>query len=67
MAKYYATEAGVQTASECVQILGAYGLSEEYPAERYFRDARMQTIPDGTTQIQKLIVGRDTLGLSAFV
>ena len=67
MAKYYATEAAVQTASECVQILGAYGLSEEYPAERYFRDARMQTIPDGTTQIQKLIVGRDTLGLSAFV
>jgi len=67
MAKYYATEAGVETASECVQILGGYGLSEEYPAERYFRDARMQTIPDGTTQIQKLIVGRDTLGLSAFV
>ncbi len=67
MAKYYATEAAVQTASECVQILGAYGLSEEYPAERYFRDGRMLTIPDGTTQIQKLIVGRDTLGLSAFV
>jgi len=67
MAKYYATEAAVQTASECVQILGAYGLSEEYPAERYFRDARMLTIPDGTTQIQKLIVGRHTLGLSAFV
>jgi alkylation response protein AidB-like acyl-CoA dehydrogenase len=67
MAKYYATEAAVETASECVQILGAYGLSEEYPAERYFRDARMLTIPDGTTQIQKLIVARDTLGLSAFV
>lgn len=67
MAKFYATEAAVQTASECVQILGAYGLSEEYPAERYFRDARMLTIPDGTTQIQKLIVARDTLGLSAFV
>ena len=50
-----------------MQILGAYGLSEEYPAERYFRDARMQTIPDGTMQIQKLIVGRHTLGLSAFV
>jgi alkylation response protein AidB-like acyl-CoA dehydrogenase len=43
------------------------GLSEEYPIERYFRDARSLTIPDGTTQMQKLIVGREALGLRAFV
>ena len=67
LAKFYATEASVETTSECVQILGGYGLSEEYRAERYFRDARSLTIPDGTTQIQKMIVARDMLGLSAFV
>jgi alkylation response protein AidB-like acyl-CoA dehydrogenase len=67
MAKYYATEAAVDVASMAVQIHGAYGLSEEYPVERMLRHARMMTIPDGTTQIQKLIVGREVMGLSAFV
>ncbi len=67
IAKYFATEASVQTASDCIQILGAYGYSPEYRAERFFRDARMTTIPDGTSQIQKLIVARDLLGLDAFV
>ena len=43
------------------------GLSDEYPVERYFRDARSLTIPDGTTQIQKLVVGREVLGMRAFV
>ena len=66
MAKAYATEAAVETTSEAVQILGGYGLSEEYPTERLFRDARSLTIPDGTTQIQKLVVARDFLGVSAF-
>jgi alkylation response protein AidB-like acyl-CoA dehydrogenase len=42
------------------------GLSEEYPVERYFRDARTMTIPDGTTQIQKLVVGREVIGIRAF-
>jgi alkylation response protein AidB-like acyl-CoA dehydrogenase len=50
-----------------IQIHGAYGLSKEYAVERLFRGARMMTIPDGATQIQKLIVGRETLGLQAFV
>ncbi len=67
LGKFYATEAAVATTSECIQILGAYGLSEEYPAERLFRDARSMTIPDGTTQIQKMIVAREMLGVSAFV
>jgi len=66
MAKYYATEMAVEVTSKSIQIHGANGLSEEYPVERIFRDARMFTIPDGTTQIQKLIVARDILGLSAF-
>ena len=66
MAKYYATEMALEVTSKAIQIHGANGLSEEYPLERIFRDARMFTIPDGTTQIQKLIVARDILGLSAF-
>jgi alkylation response protein AidB-like acyl-CoA dehydrogenase len=56
----------IDVTSKAIQIHGANGLSEEYPVERIFRDARMFTIPDGTTQIQKLIVARDILGLSAF-
>lgn len=67
MAKQYATEMAVRVTSKAIQIHGAYGLSEEFPLERYFRDARMFTIPDGTTQIQKLIVARAILGLSAIV
>jgi alkylation response protein AidB-like acyl-CoA dehydrogenase len=67
LAKAYATEAAVRTTSKAIQIHGAMGLSEEYPVERYFRDARTLTIPDGTTQMQKLIVGRRALGIRAFV
>jgi alkylation response protein AidB-like acyl-CoA dehydrogenase len=67
LAKAYSTEAAVRTTSKAIQIHGAMGLSEEYPVERYFRDARTLTIPDGTTQMQKLIIGRDSLGIKAFV
>jgi alkylation response protein AidB-like acyl-CoA dehydrogenase len=66
LAKAFCTEAAVRVTSKAVQIHGAYGLSEEYPVERYFRDARCYTIPDGTTQIQQLIVGREVLGMRAF-
>jgi alkylation response protein AidB-like acyl-CoA dehydrogenase len=62
MAKQYATEMAVDVTSKAIQIHGAYGLSEEFPLERLFRDARMFTIPDGTTQIQKLIIARSALG-----
>ncbi len=66
LAKAYATEAAVRTTSKAIQIHGAVGLSDEYPVERYFRDARASSISDGTTQIQKLIVGREALGIRAF-
>jgi alkylation response protein AidB-like acyl-CoA dehydrogenase len=66
MAKAYATEMAVQVTSRAVQIHGAYGLSPEYLVERYFRDARTLTIPEGTTELQRLIIGRSVLGLSAF-
>lgn len=66
MAKSFATEAAVKVTSDALQVHGAYGLAEEYRVERYYRDARCYTIPDGTTQIQKLVIGRELLGLKAF-
>jgi alkylation response protein AidB-like acyl-CoA dehydrogenase len=47
-------------------VHGAVGLSEDLPLERYFRDARAMTIPDGTTEMQKLVIGRARIGVSAF-
>jgi len=67
LAKGYATEAAVRVTSMAIEIHGAMGLSEEHPVERYFRDARCWTIPDGTTEVQKLIVGREMLKISAYV
>lgn len=66
MAKFYATETALRVASKAVQIHGAYGISKEYPVEQMFRDARMMTIPDGTSEIQKLIIARNLLGIAAF-
>ena len=69
MAKCYACEGCIKTTYLAMQIHGAMGLSNELPLERYFRDARIQTIGDGTTEIQKLIVGYELLGkgFSAYV
>jgi len=66
MAKWFATEAAVEITSNAIQVHGAMGLSRELDVERYFRDAKMLTIPEGTTQINKLIIARDLLGISAF-
>ena len=65
MAKFYSVEAALRVTSMAIQVHGAMGLSEELSLERYFRDARTWTIPDGTTQIQKLIIGRNALGINA--
>jgi alkylation response protein AidB-like acyl-CoA dehydrogenase len=65
-AKAYATEMAVRITSKAIEVHGAVGLSEDLPIERYFRDARAMTIPDGTTEIQKLIIGRVKTGISAF-
>lgn len=65
LAKGFATEMAVRVTSRAIEIHGALGLMEDYPIERYFRDARSLTIPDGTTEIQKLVVGRRLTGISA--
>lgn len=66
LAKGHSCEKCVEAASEAIQIYGANGLSTEYPVERFYRDARMMTIPDGTTEIQKLIVGYELTDLQAY-
>jgi alkylation response protein AidB-like acyl-CoA dehydrogenase len=66
MAKLFATEAAEFITSQAIQIHGAFGISKAFPVERHFRNARMLTIPDGTSQINQLIIGRTLTGLSAF-
>jgi alkylation response protein AidB-like acyl-CoA dehydrogenase len=58
MAKYYATEVGVKTAGLAIQLMGAAGYMEDHPAELWYRDARQLTIVEGTTQIQKNLIGQ---------
>jgi len=66
IAKSFATEAAQRITSKAIQIHGAFGLTREFPVERYFRNARLLTIPDGTTQINQLIIGRKLTGIDAF-
>ena len=66
IAKSFTTEAAQRITSKAIQIHGAFGLTREFPVERYFRNARLLTIPDGTTQINQLIIGRKLTGIDAF-
>ncbi len=65
LAKWYASEAAVRAALNAIQVHGGYGYSDEYPVERYLRDAKVATLYEGTTQIQKLIIGRYATGIDA--
>jgi alkylation response protein AidB-like acyl-CoA dehydrogenase len=67
MAKYYASEVSVRAANAAVQVHGGYGYVDEYPVGKYLRDARVTTLYEGTSQIQKLIIGRSLTGENAFV
>ena len=59
IAKLYASEACVKIANEAVQIFGGYGYTKDFPAEKYYRDSKLCTIGEGTSEIQKLVIGRD--------
>ncbi|MFN3850071.1 MAG: acyl-CoA dehydrogenase family protein [Spirosomataceae bacterium] len=59
MAKYYASEVAVEAANESVQIHGGYGFTKDFPAEKYYRDAKLCTIGEGTSEIQKLVIARE--------
>lgn len=61
MAKYYASETAVRTANEAVQIFGGYGYTKDFPVEKYYRDAKLCTIGEGTSEIQKLVISREVL------
>ena len=62
MAKLFASEVAVRVANECVQIHGGYGFIKDYPAEKYYRDVKLCTIGEGTSEIQKLVIARSLLG-----
>jgi alkylation response protein AidB-like acyl-CoA dehydrogenase len=62
MAKLFASEIAVKAADDCVQIHGGYGFVKDYPAEKYFRDVKLVTIGEGTSEIQRLVIARQLLG-----
>jgi len=66
MAKYYASEVALRAANNAIQVHGGYGFSDEYPVERYYRDVKVATLLEGTSQMHKLIIGRNATGLNAF-
>jgi butyryl-CoA dehydrogenase len=67
IAKLYATESAVECANLAIQVHGGSGYVDDYPVERYLRDARVTTLYEGTSQIHKLIIGRDATGINAMV
>ena len=67
IAKLYATEAAVNCANTAIQVHGGSGYVDDYPVERYFRDVRVTTLYEGTSQIQKIIIGRSLTGVNALV
>jgi alkylation response protein AidB-like acyl-CoA dehydrogenase len=62
MAKLFAGEVAVRVANECVQIHGGYGFTKDYPAEKFYRDVKLCTIGEGTSEIQRLVIARHLLG-----
>ncbi len=60
-AKYFSSEVSVKCGNEAVQIMGGYGYTKEYPAEKFLRDAKLMTIGEGTSEIQKLVISREIL------
>ena len=61
IAKYYASEVAVKCATEAVQIFGGYGYTKDFPVEKYYRDAKLCTIGEGTSEIQKIVIAREVL------
>lgn len=61
MAKYFASEIAVKTANEAVQVFGGYGYTKDFPVEKYYRDSKLCTIGEGTSEIQKLVIAREIL------
>jgi len=60
-AKYYASEVAVKCSTEAVQIFGGYGYTKDFPVEKFYRDSKLCTIGEGTSEIQKLVIARNIL------
>jgi alkylation response protein AidB-like acyl-CoA dehydrogenase len=61
MAKLFASEIGVEVADKALQIFGGYGYVKDFPAEKYYRDMKLCTIGEGTSEIQRIVIGREIL------
>ena len=61
MAKYYASEVAVKVATDAVQIFGGYGYTKDFPVEKFYRDSKLCTIGEGTSEIQKIVIAREVL------
>ena len=61
MAKYYASEVAVKVATDAVQIFGGYGYTKDFPVEKFYRDSKLCTIGEGTSEIQKIVIAREEL------
>ena len=61
MAKYYASEVAVEVSTDAVQIFGGYGYTKDFPVEKFYRDSKLCTIGEGTSEIQKLVISREVL------
>ena len=61
MAKLFASRVAVQASQNAIQVLGGYGYTREFPAERYYRDAKITEIYEGTSEIQRIVIARDLL------
>jgi alkylation response protein AidB-like acyl-CoA dehydrogenase len=61
MAKYYASEIAVEVSTDAVQVYGGYGYIKEFPVEKFYRDSKLCTIGEGTSEIQKLVISREIL------
>ena len=62
MAKLFASEVAVKVADQALQVFGGYGFIKDYPAEKYYRDVKLCTIGEGTSEIQRLVIARQLLG-----
>jgi alkylation response protein AidB-like acyl-CoA dehydrogenase len=61
MAKYYSSEVAVQVSTDAVQVLGGYGYTKDFPVERFYRDSKLCTIGEGTSEIQKIVIAKQIL------
>ena len=61
MAKYYASEVGVKVSTDAVQIFGGYGYTKDFPVEKFYRDSKLCTIGEGTSEVQKIVIAREDL------